>query len=211
VGGASISIEDLVSDSLDTTSYIASLAHPPSVLSNSYGWNEQDASDADNRRVCAGLMAVAARGLTFLDASGDGGVRGDHDQASQCSNNTFVPPFPSTCPYGTPLRCTITAAGLMASSDVRGWHRRPAPRTRDELFHRRIFQHLPSPSIPRWRRARVLVDPARGLCRRVQPLRPRHSGRKPWRRVRQAPITDCLTSGSSPHKRRTSRSSSMVA
>jgi hypothetical protein len=168
VGGSSISIEDLVVDSLDRTIYIASLAHPPSVLSNPYGWDEQDASAADNRQVCAGLMAVAARGVTFLDASGDGGVRGDHDwQASQCDNNTFVPPFPSTCPYGTPLHRTITAAGLMAPSDVRGWYRRPAPRTRDELFHRRIFQRLPSPGLPKPGHARVLVDPARRLCWRV--------------------------------------------
>jgi hypothetical protein len=126
VGGASIAIEDLVVDSLDTTSYIASLSHPPSVLSNSYGWDEQDASAADNRQVCAGLMAVAARGVTFMDASGDGGVRGGHDQASQCGNNTFVPTFPSTCPYGAPLLIDDRVAILIVTFKSRPWVVPPA-------------------------------------------------------------------------------------
>jgi tripeptidyl-peptidase-1 len=34
-------------------------------------------------------------------ASGDGGVRGAHDSSDQCSENTFIPVFPATCPYGT--------------------------------------------------------------------------------------------------------------
>jgi tripeptidyl-peptidase-1 len=102
VGGAGATTQDFLLDLLDTTSYLASLAHPPSVLSSSYGWNEEDISAADARKACAGLMALAARGVSILTSSGDGGVRGSHDQASQCGNNTFVPTFPSTCPYGKP-------------------------------------------------------------------------------------------------------------
>jgi tripeptidyl-peptidase-1 len=73
------------------------------VFTSSYSWDEDVVSAVDNRQACAGWMAVAARGVSVLESSGDGGVRGGHDQASQCGNNTFVPTFPSTCPYGAPL------------------------------------------------------------------------------------------------------------
>jgi tripeptidyl-peptidase-1 len=42
-----------------------------------------------------------AHNVQVIFASGDGGVRGVHDSAYQCQNNTFIPVFPASCPYGT--------------------------------------------------------------------------------------------------------------
>ncbi|KAJ6619105.1 peptidase S8/S53 domain-containing protein [Mycena sp. CBHHK59/15] len=51
--------------------------------------------------------ALGARGVSVLFGSGDGGVRGLHDDnTTDCSNNTFIPIFPTSCPYVTSIGCT---------------------------------------------------------------------------------------------------------
>ena len=57
--------------------------------------------------MCNMYMGLGARGISILYASGDGGVRGGHDSPSQCSLTTFIPVFPSTCPYVTTVGATI--------------------------------------------------------------------------------------------------------
>jgi tripeptidyl-peptidase I len=52
-------------------------------------------------------MALGARGISVLFASGDGGVRGGHDDSSQCTNNTFIPVFPASCPFVTSIGSTL--------------------------------------------------------------------------------------------------------
>lgn len=52
-------------------------------------------------------MAVGARGISVIYASGDGGVRGGHDTLSQCTSNTFLPVFPASCPFVTAVGSTI--------------------------------------------------------------------------------------------------------
>ena len=52
-------------------------------------------------------MALGARGISVINASGDGGVRGNHDSLSQCSSNTFIPVFPASCPFVTAVGSTI--------------------------------------------------------------------------------------------------------
>jgi tripeptidyl-peptidase-1 len=86
---------------IDTTTYLASVPNPPSVITTSYGGNEASFAYADAKKICDGYMALGARGISVIYASGDGGVRGGHDVASQCTNNTFIPVFPASCPYGT--------------------------------------------------------------------------------------------------------------
>ena len=46
-------------------------------------------------------MALGARGVSLLFASGDGGARGRLDDPTICNNNTFLALFPASCPYGT--------------------------------------------------------------------------------------------------------------
>ncbi|KAF9061050.1 family S53 protease-like protein [Rhodocollybia butyracea] len=58
-------------------------------------------------QICNEYMALGARGITVINSSGDGGVRGHHDTISQCPNNTFIPTFPSTCPFVTGVGATI--------------------------------------------------------------------------------------------------------
>jgi tripeptidyl-peptidase I len=52
-------------------------------------------------------MALGARGISVINASGDGGVRGNHDSLNQCTSNTFLPVFPATCPFVTAVGSTI--------------------------------------------------------------------------------------------------------
>jgi tripeptidyl-peptidase-1 len=60
-----------------------------------------------NSKICNGYMALGARGISVLNASGDGGVRGNHDSLSQCTSNTFIPVFPASCPFVTAVGSTI--------------------------------------------------------------------------------------------------------
>lgn len=52
-------------------------------------------------------MALGARGISVINASGDGGVRGNHDSLNQCTSNTFIPVFPGSCPFVTAVGSTI--------------------------------------------------------------------------------------------------------
>ena len=52
-------------------------------------------------------MALGARGISVINASGDGGVRGNHDSLNQCTSNTFIPVFPASCPFVTAVGSTI--------------------------------------------------------------------------------------------------------
>jgi tripeptidyl-peptidase-1 len=72
-------------------------------------------------------MALGARGISVIFASGDvrtchfskslqaknaisssiqGGVRGGHDVPIQCTNDTFIPVFPASCPFVTSVGAT---------------------------------------------------------------------------------------------------------
>jgi tripeptidyl-peptidase-1 len=91
---------DFVHALIDTTTYLGGLANPPNMITTSYGNNEDQFALADAKKICAGYMALGARGISVIFASGDGGVRGNHDSPIKCKNNTFSPVFPASCPYG---------------------------------------------------------------------------------------------------------------
>lgn len=55
-------------------------------------------------------MALGARGISVINASGDGGVRGGHDSPDQCTDNTFLTTFPAVCPYTTAVGGTTGIA-----------------------------------------------------------------------------------------------------
>lgn len=84
----------------------------PTVLSISYGEEEQSVPEDYARKVCNLFMQLGARGVSVIFASGDYGP-GD---SCTTGNNTdesstyFQPVFPATCPW-------VTAVGATANRD----------------------------------------------------------------------------------------------
>ncbi|KAJ7259960.1 family S53 protease [Mycena haematopus] len=69
----------------------------PTVLSTSYGFNEQDLPFSLVNGMCNAYMQLGAVGISVLFASGDGGVSGMQD--TTC--DTFVPSAPGGCQFIT--------------------------------------------------------------------------------------------------------------
>ncbi|KAJ7342439.1 subtilisin-like protein, partial [Mycena albidolilacea] len=95
---------DLATAFLDTNTFLDGLDNPPSVVTTSYGPMENQFENSVAKKICDSYMALGARGISVLFASGDGGVRGSHDNSSipgVCESNVFIPVFPASCPYVT--------------------------------------------------------------------------------------------------------------
>ncbi|KAF8155015.1 family S53 protease-like protein [Mycena galopus ATCC 62051] len=101
---------DFATALLDTTIYLDGVDNPPTVMTTSYGLNENTYGLTLATAICNGFMALGARGISVVFASGDGGVRGGQDDSSICDNNTFIPVFPASCPYVTAVGSTIGIA-----------------------------------------------------------------------------------------------------
>ncbi|KUJ07644.1 tripeptidyl-peptidase 1 precursor [Mollisia scopiformis] len=86
------------------------LAQPivPLVISTSYADDEQTVPKAYAERVCKQFAQLGARGVSVLFASGDRGVGINNTCISNDGKNTttFVPLFPSGCPYVTTVGAT---------------------------------------------------------------------------------------------------------
>ncbi|KAJ7197779.1 family S53 protease [Mycena pura] len=80
----------------------------PSVLTTSYGFNEGDLPFGVANSLCNAYMQLGALGTSILFSSGDGGVSGTNIRT------TFVPTFPSTCPYVTSVGATQNIAETAA-------------------------------------------------------------------------------------------------
>ncbi|KAJ7090777.1 family S53 protease-like protein [Mycena belliarum] len=91
---------------LDTTTFLDGVANPPTVMTTSYGSTESSFGSTMATKVCNGYMALGSRGISVIFASGDGGVRGNHDTDSVCNNNAFMPVFPAACPFVTAVGST---------------------------------------------------------------------------------------------------------
>ncbi|KAJ7797905.1 peptidase S8/S53 domain-containing protein [Mycena olivaceomarginata] len=92
---------------LDTTIFLAGAADPSSTMTTSYGDNEINFGNSLATKICNGYMALGAR---------DGGVRGGHDVPLQCTNDTFIPVFPASCPFVTSVGATVNFAPETAES-----------------------------------------------------------------------------------------------
>ncbi|KAJ7110990.1 family S53 protease-like protein [Mycena epipterygia] len=103
--GAGNSSSDFGTEIFDTTTFLLSVDNPPTVLTTSYALTEDDFGISLATKVCNGYMALGARGVSVLFASGDGGVQGNHDGLSRCTNN-FRPVFPASCPFVTTVGAT---------------------------------------------------------------------------------------------------------
>jgi len=100
---------------LDFLAYL--LAKPddklPQVISISYTETEQTVPRDYAIHVCDLFGRLAARGVSVIDASGDGGIAGQND--IDCISNDglyhpqFLPTFPASCPYVTAVGWTIYA------------------------------------------------------------------------------------------------------
>ncbi|KJA14174.1 hypothetical protein HYPSUDRAFT_80924 [Hypholoma sublateritium FD-334 SS-4] len=88
---------------LDIINFLLGEAAPPQVLTTSYGQNEDTISSALAVQLCNAYMQLGARGVSILFASGDGGVAGS--QTTTCSKS-FLPTFPSGCPFMTSVGAT---------------------------------------------------------------------------------------------------------
>ncbi|KAJ6556181.1 family S53 protease [Mycena capillaripes] len=90
-------------------------ARRPTVLTTSYGFNEQDLPVSLAVAVCDAYTQLGAVGISTIFASGDGGVGGV--QPTTCT--TFVPSAPGGCPFVTSVGGTTNvpphAASLFSS------------------------------------------------------------------------------------------------
>ncbi|KAI8869506.1 putative protease S8 tripeptidyl peptidase I [Ramicandelaber brevisporus] len=95
--------------------YLKDQKEPPSVISFSYGFNENSVSKVNAIELCEVFKKLGARGTSVIVASGDGGVAGSRP-SDTCTN--FVPTFPASCPHVTAVGATTgvheTGAALSA-------------------------------------------------------------------------------------------------
>ncbi|KUI65689.1 Tripeptidyl-peptidase sed2 [Cytospora mali] len=102
---------------LDLINYLLAMDDPPQVISMSYTDDEQTVPPSYAERVCNGFGALAARGVTVLAASGDGGAAGTSYGTCEGPNGEerFIPTFPASCPWVT------SVGGLAAWGGAESW------------------------------------------------------------------------------------------
>ncbi|EIW62968.1 family S53 protease [Trametes versicolor FP-101664 SS1] len=93
---------DGVNGFMDIINTLLGESAPPQVLSTSYGFDEPDLPASVATNLCNAYMQLGARGTSILFSSGDGGVSGSQSQ----SCTTFIPTFPSGCPFVTSVGAT---------------------------------------------------------------------------------------------------------
>ncbi|KAF7344169.1 Family S53 protease [Mycena venus] len=93
---------DAATSYMDTINWLLSQEDPPTVFTTSYANEETDLTQSAATSVCNGYMQLAAIGISMIFASGDGGAS---DNQQGCTS--FVPMFPSTCPYVTSVGGTF--------------------------------------------------------------------------------------------------------
>ncbi|KAK0496438.1 family S53 protease [Armillaria luteobubalina] len=117
-----ISVGDSTTDGLDgfldIINFLNAEANPPQVLTTSYGFDETDLPASAATRLCNAYMALGARGVSILFASGDGGVGGGQ-QGETCT--TFIPAFPGGCPFHTSVGATQGVTETSASFSSGGF------------------------------------------------------------------------------------------
>ncbi|KAJ7636361.1 family S53 protease-like protein [Roridomyces roridus] len=103
----------------------------PTVLSTSYGFNEQDLPVSLAVAMCNAYMQLGAAGISAMFASGDGGVGGV--QPTTCTQ--FVPSAPGGCPFVTSVGGTTNvpphAASLFSSGGFSNYFPTPSYQATD--------------------------------------------------------------------------------
>ncbi|EIN11974.1 subtilisin-like protein [Punctularia strigosozonata HHB-11173 SS5] len=99
---------DFLTGLADTVAFLVGNLSLPSVMTTSYGANENTVAVSLATKICNGYMALGARGVSVIHASGDGGVRGNHDGLNTtCPSDMFIPVFPASCPFVTAVGATV--------------------------------------------------------------------------------------------------------
>ncbi|KZO90771.1 tripeptidyl peptidase A [Calocera viscosa TUFC12733] len=102
----------------------------PTVLSTSYGDEEQTVPYSYAQGVCNLFAQLGARGVSVLFSSGDGGVgdgQGPNQPSSSCISNDgtktamFLPFFPATCPFVTAVGATMGVPEVAATFSGGGY------------------------------------------------------------------------------------------
>ncbi|KAF7322670.1 Family S53 protease-like protein [Mycena chlorophos] len=88
--------DDNLSGFLDEINFLINSTSRPTVLTTSYGFDEEDVTFPVYEGLCNAYMQLGALGTSLLFASGDGGVAGNDFECT-----TFVPTGPSSCPWVT--------------------------------------------------------------------------------------------------------------
>ena len=94
---------------LDQLHYLLSLSDEdlPTVLSTSYGEDEQSVPESYTNTTCQLFAQLGARGVSVIFSSGDTGV-GSACQTNDGKNTTrFLPIFPAACPFVTSVGGTV--------------------------------------------------------------------------------------------------------
>ncbi|KAF9972599.1 hypothetical protein BGZ73_004275 [Actinomortierella ambigua] len=115
--------------------YFLSSDNPPSVLSISYGFNENQVSSNQVAAVCNAFQQLGSRGVSVIVATGDGGVAGSRP------NNTcikIIPTFPASCPYVTAVGATKNMMEVGAELSAGGF---------SNIFARPFYQN---PALPQY-------------------------------------------------------------
>ncbi|KAJ7330306.1 subtilisin-like protein [Mycena albidolilacea] len=107
---------DAATSYMDTINWLLSQEDPPTVFTTSYANEESDLTQSVSTSVCNGYMQLAAIGISMIFASGDGGAS---DNIQGCTS--FVPMFPSTCPYVTSVGGTFFQPPTAFASSAGGF------------------------------------------------------------------------------------------
>ncbi|RDW57074.1 hypothetical protein BP6252_13889 [Coleophoma cylindrospora] len=98
--------------------YMLGLKDIPQVISTSYADEEQSVPKSYAVRACQEFAQMGARGVTLTFGSGDSGVGAPPGCFAVGTNqSTFLPAFPSSCPYVT----TVGATKNFEPEVVAGW------------------------------------------------------------------------------------------
>ncbi|KAF8178368.1 peptidase S8/S53 domain-containing protein [Mycena galopus ATCC 62051] len=110
---------------LDFIDYLLGLDDPPTVITTSYGDDEQTVPQDYANAVCQGFAKLGTRGVSVLFSTGDQGL-GTADLSarhstlrttlSQFNATTFLPVFPASCPYVTSVGMTFGIEAQTPSS-----------------------------------------------------------------------------------------------
>ncbi|KAH9063975.1 subtilisin-like protein [Lactarius vividus] len=104
----------------------------PQTISTSYGGGEQTFPPDYAKSVCELFGQLAARGVSMLFASGDGGVgSGDCKKNDGSGVVQFQPTFPATCPWVTSVGGTMNRPEIAASLSSGGF---------SNVFKRPVYQ-----------------------------------------------------------------------
>lgn len=108
---------------LTWVNYVLAQPFIPQVISNSYEDNEQTVPESYAKVVCAQFAQLGARGVSVFFGSGDGGAGGVQPGGSCKSNvngkRSFIPLFPSSCPYVTSVGATVNFKPEVVAYDPR--------------------------------------------------------------------------------------------